>query len=185
MFHKKEIELYQSITAPVTLKQKVVMTSKKPAKRPWYVRPSKVVTAFASLALVLFTVYLVSFSSPSITLLAEGEPLGKTPIVLSTNTPYTKASNLYMDENSFSTILKIDVSGNTTITVSSGAIYDTENSNDAGQSITVAKDTSLCWTVNSETDSKPYQLTVNDKSTTYTFILEKNNNTGIWTISQQ
>ena len=34
MFYKKEIEYYQSITAPEALKQRVVMTSKKPTKRP-------------------------------------------------------------------------------------------------------------------------------------------------------
>ncbi len=184
MFHKKEIELYQSITAPDSLKQRVVDTSSKPAPRPWYAKRIPLVTA-ASLVLLLWAVYLTTLSSPNMVLLAEGKKIGTTPIELSYQYPAAKANNLYMDDNSFSTMLKIDVSGNTTITVSGGTIYDTENSNYAGKSITIAKDTSLCWTVDNEADFDSLLLTANYGHTTNTYILEKNKKTGIWMISQQ
>ncbi len=185
MFHEKEITLYQSITAPDSLKQRVVNTSKKPAPRPWYAKRIPLVTSVASLVILLSAVYLMTLSSPNMVLLAEGNKIGTTPMELSYHSPAAKANNLYMDDNSFFTMLKIDVTGNTTITVSGGTIYDTENSNYAGKSITVAKDTSLCWTVDNETKSDSFLLTANYGHTTNTYILEKNKKTGIWMISQQ
>ncbi len=185
MFHEKEIELYQSITAPESLKQRVVTMEKKKVHRPWYARHTALVTACASLLILLSTSLFYNYSSPRPTLLVEGQELGEVPVELSYHSPYSKATANDMNDIIFSTILEIDISGDTTITVSGGTIYDTENSQYVGESIRIAKDTSLCWTVEDTSDLSSYYLTVDTNRNTSTYILENDTKTGIWTISQQ
>ena len=184
MFHKKEIEIYRTITAPETLKKRVMDTANRPAPKPWYARTSSLVTAFACLAILLSTAFLLNFTSPNVVVLADGVQLGKTPVELSDPSPYAKANN-FLEDNSFSTLLEIKVSNNTTIIVSGGTIYDTENSQYGEKNITIDGDTTLCWSLDNKKDSDPYYMTVNTDQTIYKYILEQNKESGIWTMSQQ
>lgn len=185
MFHKKEIDLYRSITAPESLKDRVLDLDVTTPRKPWYEKHIGWVAACASFVLLLSSVLLFSLSSTKTTVMVQGEVINSSPIEVAYGLPYAKASNYTETDNLFSVILEINVSGNTTITVSDGIIYHIEDDTQAEQMLTLTKDGSINWSVPADDTSREHTLTVVSSNSTDTYLLKPNTETGIWTISQQ
>ncbi len=185
MFDKKEIDLYHSITAPDSLRNRVFDKSNNRPIRIWYKRRFTLTAACLVLFFLLSSVMYRNLVSKNSQVLVKGTPIGSSPVVLSYHTPYTKANPSMISPNLFSTILDIQISGNTMITVSGGTIYDTAHPETKGERITLVDDSRLCWTFIDEFSSSGLTLTVVSEKTVDTYVLKKVKETGIWTISQE
>ncbi len=185
MFDKKEINLYHSITAPDSLRDRVLGESNNSPTRIWYKRRSTLTAACLVLFFLLSSVMYINLVPKNSQVVVKGTPIGSSPVVLANHIPYTKANPAMISPNLFSTILDIQISGNTMITVSGGTIYDTAHPETKGERISLIEDTRLCWIFIDEFSSSGLTLTVVSEKTVDTYVLKKNKETGIWTISQE
>ncbi len=185
MFHKKEIDLYRSITAPDSLKESVLEMEVYTSGKPWYEKHIGWLATCASIVLLLSSVLLFTLSSSKTTVMVQGEVISETPTEFAYAASYAKASNYPESDNLFSVILKINIAGNTTITVSDGTLYNIEDDTQSGQTIILTEDANINWSIVPEDTPREYFLTVVSGNGTDTYLLKTNSNTGIYTISQQ
>ena len=184
MFDKKEIDLYHSITAPDSLRGRVLYQNDKPVRMRYKGRSTFAAASLAFILLLSAVVYMNLVPKAS-QVLVDGTPIGSSPVTLAYSMPYTKANPQTVSPNLFSTLLDIKITGNTIITVSGGTIYDTAHPDTKGERITLVEDSRLCWTVTDSLSSSGLTLTVSSEKTVDTYVLIKTKETGIWTLSQQ
>lgn len=193
MFDSREIAAYQSISAPASLKEKVLSSCTE--ERSPRMDRNQMIRRVSSLAacfilVICFSVMTIgTLSSAGVSVSGRTLDAGDTQTVSDGIAPLSmkEARTLsYVDVP-----IAIDVKGNTDITVSSGVLYVLDGENKeisatvlSGTVYRTDADTSLIWTVSAEAEKKDFTMTVESLFKKEIITLTYDENTGEWVISR-
>ena len=193
MFDSREIAAYQKISAPASLKEKVLSSCTE--ERSPKMDRNRVIRRVSSLAacfilVICFSVMAIgAFGSVDVSVSGRALDAGDARTVSSGIAPLGMAGARalsYVDVP-----IAIDVKGNTDITVSGGMLYVLDGENKeisatvlSGTVYRTDADTSFIWTVGAEAEKKDFTMTVESLFKKEIITLTYDENTGEWGISR-
>lgn len=187
MFNEKEIEAYQSIKAPYSLRDNI-MADYDLDYTPKHILYSGRLKTLASVAacvilIVTFSIFTTKdFNSFSASV--NGEKLSSESITFTSSQPALMTA----DARALSTVsvpIELDIHRDTEITVSNGTIQvlDDKTGEVLSNETTINTDTDIfvCWEVIID-DASSYEMTVSDTNNTYVITLAFDDTAGEWLI---
>ena len=154
MFDEKQLEQYRSITAPQTLKARVMAQENKSHKIISF--PRKALSLAACIAVVIVCAFAFGNGGTSVSISAA-------PMTVSRSTDT-------------SVMLDVDVRNDAVITVSDG-LLKTANGNELSSQVKISGETQLEWLVDFD---KTYMLTVENGKQTKQYSLGFNEHSQLW-----
>ncbi len=179
MIDKKDIDAYMSITAPDSIKEKVMAEQAKNNSRI----SSKVRMCYALAAALLVIVAVFAFLPDTKTQLYYSDmPLDKNAVVLNTADNSNARIALLSARDVEEIPLTIKTDKKTDVTVSHGSIIilGEDKATNAGNSVKIDSDTYILWSVELVSYNDGYTITVGDDS----YCISKNNKAQ-WVLSKK
>ena len=174
MFDKKQLDAYKSIKAPHELYEKVMDSQPTKNKSKIYLIP--MVAGFAA-CLVIFVGAFMAFDSSGLKVSVFGRELTST-VSYNPSTEPSVASARALP--TLSVPVKLEISKNTEVSVSSGFILLGDSS--PATSVTVDDNTELIWEIELTDKFIPCEMTLKDKNGTTTLTLTQDEADGSFTV---
>lgn len=185
MFSKKTIEAYRSVTAPSSLKSRVISMDETviaPKKTP--VLRYKTAAALAGLVIAV-TISVTLFGSlRSPELLTADSKIGENPVAVTSSDNLSKnAVSPSSSSEPLSFEFFLSCTGETEISVSVG--YITSQSGEKhGNSLSFDGDAQFFWVADTKATDKGASMYLTKGNKTTTYELSQNKQTAIWSISK-
>ena len=190
MFDSKDIAAYQKISAPASLREKVISSCTEERNHSW--TQSRVLRTVSSLAacfilVICFSVMAIgNLGSAGVSVSGKALDAGETRTISGGIAPLSARTLSYVDVP-----IAIDVKGDTKITVSDGILYVLDGKKGeisatvlSGPVYQIDADTSFVWTVGAEAEEKSFTMTVERLFSKEIITLTYDENTGEWGISR-
>ncbi len=188
MFDQKEIEAYRKITAPDTLRDKVMSSCADTAPRKnaplFYMKRISAIAACFVLVAVLSVFAAQNFGGYSVAI-ASGELPRERSVAYD---PASEPAPLAIAREADEAVITLSIDGRCELTVSDGTLYlaDEENGEltDHGPRCEVGGETLVHWTVRADDKTQTFEMTVRGTFKTEKLILQWDEAGMTWTLTR-
>ena len=193
MFDKKSMDIYKDITAPDSLRKRVLNLQASTGAKPKLFPPlhtRRWAYSLAASVLVIFLFSLAAVNFGSVKLTVCGQPAGDSPVLVMTGRSVMPFSaDPTMAGELLSIPLELGTHRQTELKVSAGRLVVLDDSTGeermSATTLKLSKNQQLYWVLEDAAKTGSAQLIITAGQQKTTYVLSRNDSKGLWAITKQ